>query len=216
MKSTSNSTVGEVLAKVQGNMVPANQVNREPHLNTMTQSADVNVYQVAPGFFAYTSSMAIDTDGSDPDPDHDHQDQTTWQDTEGNDLGAHHVPYYVLGSVCYDGEAPCKWFYFAEHDIAARQFALIFYGDLSIGAVFGDTQGPPGGDARELGEASVKSAQLLGIPSSGTDGGVEDGVTVVVFSGREWIIDGTNSTLNDTAQERVQEALDTLGAALRE
>jgi hypothetical protein len=38
---------------------------------------------------------------------------TTWQDDNGNYLGAHHVPYYVLGDVCYDGQAPCKWFYYA-------------------------------------------------------------------------------------------------------
>jgi len=54
---------------------------------------NVNVYQVAAGVFAYTSSMAIDDDGSDPDPDPDHQGSTTWQDSSGAQLGAHHVPY---------------------------------------------------------------------------------------------------------------------------
>ena len=182
--SSSNYTAHQVLAGVKANMTPSKKVNSEPHRNTQTQKLDVNVYQVASGFFAYTSSMAIDTDGSDPDPDPDHQDQTAWQDDNGDSLGAHHVPYYVLGSICPDRQSPCKWFHYAEHNITGLQFALIFYDGQCIGAVFGDTQGPSsGGIARELGEASVKSAQLLGIPSSGRDGGVDDGVTVVVFAG---------------------------------
>ncbi len=214
MTASTNYTPGEVLARVQANMTPSNMVNSEPHINTQTGDFNVNVYQVTTGFFAYTSSMAIDTDGSDPDPDPDHQDQTAWQDDDGNYLGAHHVPFYVLGDICYDGQSPCKWFYYDEHNITGLQFALIFYNGQCIGAVFGDTQGPPGGDARELGEASVKSAELLGIPSSGTTGGVDNGVTVVVFSGSQWVVHGTNSTLNANAQALIQKALNTLGSAL--
>ena len=214
--SSSNYTAHQVLAGVKANMTPSKKVNSEPHRNTQTQKLDVNVYQVASGFFAYTSSMAIDTDGSDPDPDPDHQDQTAWQDDNGDSLGAHHVPYYVLGSICPDRQSPCKWFCYAEHNITGLQFALIFYDGQCIGAVFGDTQGPSsGGDARELGEASVKSAQLLGIPSSGTTGGVDNGVTVVVFSGSHWVVHGTNSTLNANAQALVEKALNTLGSALQ-
>ena len=207
-------TPDRVLVGVKANMRPSKKVNKEPHRNTQTQKLDVNVYQVAKGFFAYTSSMAIDTDGSDPDPDRDHQNHSTWQDDNGHSLGAHHVPYYVLGDICPDRRSPCKWFHYREHNITGRQFALIFFQHQCIGAVFGDTQGPPGGDARELGEASVKSAQLLGIPSSGTTGGVDDGVTVVVFSGPEWVVHGTNNTLNAHAQALVPKALNTLGSAL--
>src|SRR5579884_1757835 len=95
-------TAAEVLAGVKKNSTAANQVNTKPHINTMTRAMNVNVYQVASGVFAYTSSMAIDTDGSDSDPDPDHQSQTTWTDDNGAYLGAHHVPYYVLGDYCYD------------------------------------------------------------------------------------------------------------------
>src|SRR5262249_10243409 len=212
--SSSNWTAAQVLSGVQRDMVSSKQVNTKPHINTMTRAMNVNVYQVASGIFAYTSSMAIDDDGSDPDPDPDHQDQTTWQDDNGAQLGAHHVPYYVLGDVCYDGVSPCQWFYYAEHNITGLQFALIFYNGKCIGAVFGDTQGPPGGDARELGEASVESATLLGIPNSGTTGGVDNGVTVVVFSGSQWVVHGTNATLKDNAQALIQKALNTLGPQL--
>src|SRR6516165_11927967 len=98
--SSSNYTAHQVLARVKANMTPSKKVNSEPHRNTMTQKLDVNVYQVATGFFAYTSSMAVDTDGSDPDPDSDHQKHTAWKDNDGNQLAAHHVPFYVLGDVC--------------------------------------------------------------------------------------------------------------------
>ncbi len=158
--------------------------------------------------------MAVDTDGSDPDPDH--QSSTTWIDDGNAFLGAHRVPYYVLGDYCYDKVSPCPHFYYAERDIAGLQFALIFYNDKVIGAVFGDMQGDSvtptsDNDSRELGEAAVESASLLGIPSSGTTGGVDSGVTVVIFSGASWIVHGTNGTLNANAQAKVQEALNLLG-----
>jgi len=212
-------TPAQVLAGVQANMTSANKVNSKPHINTMTRAQNVNVYQVAPGVYAYTSGMAIDTDGSDSDPDPDHQGQTTWTDSNGKYLGAHHVPFYVLGDDCWDRKSPCPHFFYQEHNMTGRQFALIFYNGNVIGAIFGDTQTAndqttSDNDSRELGEASVKAAQLLGIPSSGTTGGVDNGVTVVMFSGPSWVVNGTNANLNANTQARVQEALDSLGASM--
>ena len=212
-------TAAEVLAGVQKNSTAANQVNTKPHINTMTRAMNVNVYQVAPGVYAYTSSMAIDDDGSDPDPDPDHQGDTTWHDSAGKALGAHHVPYYVLGDDCWDRKTPCPHFFYKEHGMSGRQFALMFYKGKVIGSIFGDTQTANNqttsdNDSRELGEASVKAAQLLGIPSSGTTGGVDNGVTVVMFSGPSWVVNGTNATLNTNTQALVQKALDSLGASM--
>jgi len=228
-----NYTPQQILSGVQSHMTSAVQVNTLPHINTMTRAMNVNVYQVTTGVFAYTSSMAIDDDGSDPDPDPDHQNQTTWQDSSGAQLGAHHVPFYVLGDDCWDTEkghfiAQCPHFYYVDHNITGLQFALIFYNGKVIGAVFGDTQGTDNtstssNDSRELGEASVEAAVLLGIPSSGTTGGVDNGVTVVIFSGPDWVVQGTNKgtgpvgsatgSLNGNAQALVQKALNTLGVA---
>lgn len=212
-------TAAEVLAGVKKNSTKANQVNTKPHINTMTRAMNVNVYQVAAGVYAYTSSMAIDDDGSDPDPDPDHQGDTTWHDSAGKALGAHHVPFYVLGDDCWDRKTPCPHFFYKEHGMSGRQFALMFYNGKVIGSIFGDTQTANNqttsdNDSRELGEASVKAAQLLGIPSSGTTGGVDNGVTVVMFSGPSWVVNGTNANLNANAQALVQKALDTLGAAM--
>lgn len=217
--SGGNFTAAQVLAGVQAAMTGAKQVNTQPHINTMTRARNVNVYQVVSGVYAYASGMAIDTDGSDPDPDPDHQGQTTWTDNSGAPLGSHRVPYYVLGDDCFDRRSPCPHFYYVEHAITGLQFALIFYNGRVTGAVFGDTQGTDitptsNNDSRELGEASVKAAINLGIPSSGTTGGVENGVTVVIFSGPQWVVRGTNNTLDANAQAMVQRALNTLGSGL--
>src|SRR2546421_4005020 len=100
-------TAAEVLAGVKKNSTTANKVNSKPHINTMTRAKNVNVYQVATGVYAYSSSLAVDTDGSDRDPDPDHQNQTTFTTSDGKNLGAHHVPLYVLGDACSDGRSPC-------------------------------------------------------------------------------------------------------------
>jgi hypothetical protein len=212
-------TAAQVLAGVQKNSTTANKVNTKPHINTMTRAMNVNVYQVTPGVYAYSSSLAVDTDGSDPDPDPDHQGETTFQDSNGKQLGAHHVPFFVLGDDCWDRKSPCPHFFYKEHGIKGRQFALMFYKGKVIGAIFGDTQTANNqttsdNDSRELGEASVKAASLLGINPSGTSGGVNSGVTVVILSGSQWVVNGTNANLNATAQGLVQKALDTLGASM--
>jgi len=209
-------TAAQVLAGVKSHSTTSTKVNTKPHINTMTRAMNVNVYQVATGVYAYSSSMAIDDDGSDPDPDPDHQGDTTFQDSNGKQLAAHHVPFYVLGDDCWDKKTPCPHFFYKEHGISGRQFALVFYKSKVIGAIFGDTQTgndqtTSSNDSRELGEASVKAASLLGIPSSGTTGGVDNGVTVVIFSGSSWVVNGTNANLSNNAQALVQKALNTLG-----
>ena len=212
-------TAAEVLAGVKKNMTTEKKVNTKAHINTMTRAKNVNVFQVASGVFAYTSSLAVDDDGSDPDPDPDHQGETTFQDSNGKQLAAHHVPFYVLGDDCFDRKSPCPHFFYKEHNIKGRQFALMFYKSKCIGAIFGDTQTgndqtTSDNDSRELGEASVKAASSLGIPSSGTTGGVDNGVTVVIFSGSSWVVNGSNANLNANAQALVSKALDSLGAKM--
>ena len=95
----------------------------------------------------------------------------------------------------------------------------MFYKGKVIGAIFGDTQTgnnqtTSDNDSRELGEASVEAAALLGIPSSGTTGGVDNGVTVVIFSGSSWVVNGTNANLSANAQAMVTKALNSLGTSL--
>jgi hypothetical protein len=158
-------TAAQVLAGVKKNSTNANKVNSSPHINTMTRAKNVNVYQVTPGVYAYSSGLAVDDDGSDPDPDPDHQGQTTFQDSNGKQLAAHHVPFYVLGDDCWDRKKPCPHFFYKENNIKGRQFALMFYKSKCIGAIFGDTQTgndqtTSDNDSRELGEASAPPVVL--------------------------------------------------------
>ena len=48
-------TAAQVLAGVKKNSTTANKVNSKPHINTMTRAMNVNVYQVVPGVYAYSS-----------------------------------------------------------------------------------------------------------------------------------------------------------------
>jgi hypothetical protein len=119
--SSPTFTAAQVLAGVKANSTKANQVNTKPHINTMTRAMNINVYQVATGVYAYSSSLAVDDDGSDPDSDPDHQNQTTFQDSNGKQLAAHHVPFYVLGDDCWDRKTPCPHFFYKEHNISGRE-----------------------------------------------------------------------------------------------
>src|SRR5215470_1069964 len=67
-QASGDYTAAQVLAGVKKNMTGSKQVNSKPHINTMTRAMNVNVYQVAPGVYSYTSSLAVDDDGSDPNP----------------------------------------------------------------------------------------------------------------------------------------------------
>ncbi|CAK5006089.1 unnamed protein product [Meloidogyne enterolobii] len=87
-KSGADVTPAEALKFVNSKMTKSNQVNKKPHINTMSKK-DVNVYEVKTGIYAYASGLAVDTDGSDPDDDPDHQDETKWKDSDGDSIGAH-------------------------------------------------------------------------------------------------------------------------------
>jgi hypothetical protein len=154
-------------------------------------------------YYAVVSSMAVDTDGSDSDSDPTHQSQTMWQDARGSHMSAKSVPYYVLPDV----PTSLPNFYYENVNISGMQLASIVY-PASIPsraklvyAVFGDTQGPPGGDANDIGEASQAAAGPLGIGTSGISGGVDNDVLYVYSTGAANRITpsngyiGTNATL---------------------
>jgi len=44
--------------------------------------------------------------------------------------------------------------------------------------------------------------------------GVDNGVTVVIFSGSSWVVNGTNTNLNANAQAQVTNALNSLGTSM--
>jgi len=126
------------------------------------------------GVIWWTADFDVDCDGgsgstcrSDPDylPD------TSAVDSSGNPLDASTLPFIVI-------PLPSSRFRYGDHGISAGQVALVLYGDRMIYGIFGDA-----GPSAIIGEGSFAMAQALGIPSSPRTGGVDSGVTYLVFTG---------------------------------
>lgn len=122
----------------------------------------------------WTADLDIDCDGgrgaicmSDPDylPD------TSAVDSTGAPLDASTLPFIVI-------PLASTRFRYADHGIRAGQVALVLYGGRMVFGIFGDA-----GPSSIIGEASFAMAEALGIPSSPRTGGVDSGVTYLVFTG---------------------------------
>lgn len=135
-------------------------------------TADIPVCQTA-NVIWWQADMDIDCDGgqgaicmSDPDylPD------TSGVDSHGNPLDASTLPFIVI-------PLASTRFRYADHGIRAGQVAVVLYQDRMAYGIFGDA-----GPASIIGEASFAMAEALGIPSNPRTGGVDSGVTYLVFT----------------------------------
>jgi hypothetical protein len=122
----------------------------------------------------WTADFDIDCDGgrgaicmSDPDylPD------TSAVDSHGAPLDASTLPFIVI-------PLASTRFRYTDYGIRAGQVALVLYGGRMAFGIFGDA-----GPAAIIGEGSFAMAEALGIPSSPRTGGVDAGVTYLVFTG---------------------------------
>ncbi len=138
----------------------------------------------------WTADLDVDCDGgrgaicmSDPDylPD------TSAVDSMGNPLDASTLPFIVI-------PLASARFRYTDYAIRAGQIALVIYGDRMVFGIFGDA-----GPAAIIGEASFAMAEALGIPSSPRTGGVDSGVTYLVFTGT-----GARVTHNEDHAEAVR------------
>lgn len=121
----------------------------------------------------WTADMDIDCDGgqgsicmSDPY----YMASTSAVDSLGNPLDASTLPFIVI-------PLPSTRFRYADYGIRTGQVALVMYGNRMAFGIFGDA-----GPSSAIGEASFAMAQQLGIPSSPISGGVDSGVTYLVFT----------------------------------
>jgi hypothetical protein len=89
------------------------------------------------------------------------------------------VPYYVIPDAVQNG-GPQTRFKYTQNNIQPGAVAAIIYRGKLVYAVFAD-EGPTYG----IGEASIATARLLGIPSSPVDGGTDGPVAYIVFTGKE-------------------------------
>lgn len=143
----------------------------------------------------WDADMDIDCDGglgsvcmSDPD----YMPETSGVDSMGNPLDASTLPFIVI-------PLASSRFRYADYGIRTGTVALVMYGDQMVFGIFGDA-----GPASIIGEASFAMAEALGIPSSPRTGGVDSGVTYLVFTGT-----GTRVSRNEDHDEAV-----TLGESL--
>jgi hypothetical protein len=129
-----------------------------------------------PGAFFWTSSMNVDCDGKTTaqcnlQTDPSYQDQTSLTDSHGAPLDAAVLPYVVI-------PLPSSIFNAPDAGIELGSVVAVLYkGQLNFG-VYGD-EGPP----NIIGEASYAMANSLGIDPDPATGGVESGVTYIVFTG---------------------------------
>jgi hypothetical protein len=121
----------------------------------------------------WTADMDIDCDGgqgaicmSDPS----YQSTTSEVDSHGNALDASTLPFIVI-------PLPSTRWRYASSGIALGQVALVIYNGRMQFGIFGD-EGP----SSIIGEASYAMAEALGVPSSPISGGVDSGVTYLVFT----------------------------------
>jgi len=122
----------------------------------------------------WAADFDVDCDGgrgavcmSDPDylPD------TSAVDSLGRPLDASTLPFIVI-------PLASSRFRYVDHGIQTGQVALVLYGSRMAFGIFGDA-----GPAAIIGEGSYAMAEALGIPSSPRTGGVDSGVTYLVFTG---------------------------------
>ncbi|MGW2562779.1 glycoside hydrolase family 75 protein [Streptomyces sp. NPDC001514] len=137
------------------------------------EPADVPVCGTSDAVF-WEADMDIDCDGwptrecnSDVDPYF--QSETAYSDSEGDPLSSEHVPFIVVPG------ASSRWDY-SDSGIRGGSVAAVIYRGRVVYAVVGDV-----GPSNIIGEASWATADALGIDPDPQTGGVNSGVTYIVF-----------------------------------
>ncbi|MDI1430107.1 glycoside hydrolase family 75 protein [Polyangium sorediatum] len=126
------------------------------------------------GALWWTADMDIDCDGGQGaacKADPYYQSETAAVDARGKPLDASTLPFVVVPKSSHGFD------YRAQGLKMGSVVAVLYKGNVEYG-ILGDV-GPTG----ILGEASYAMAEKLGIPSSPISGGVDSGVTYVVFTG---------------------------------
>ncbi|MFE6165128.1 glycoside hydrolase family 75 protein [Streptomyces sp. NPDC056486] len=99
------------------------------------------------------------------------QNATAFQESNGRQLSAEHLPYIVVPGVSR------HWSH-TEHGITGGSVAAVIHEGKVLYAVVGDT-----GPTDLIGEASYAAAKSLGINPDPRSGGTDAGVTYIVFDG---------------------------------
>ena len=172
-------TAQELLALTQ----TCNQVPGTTKFKTdQGQSATVPICQLN-GAVWWRADADIDCDGgtsTECKSDPDYMSETSAKDSKGNFINSAQVPFFVV-------PLPSNGFDPKTHGIKTSWSgwgtpgAMLYNGKLIYG-VYADA-GPTG----VIGELSYRAAELLGINPSPISGGVDSGVTYIVFTGSNYV-----------------------------
>jgi hypothetical protein len=131
------------------------------------------------GAVFWNADMDVDCDGGQSAicmNDASYLPDTSATDSQGNPLDASTLPYFVI-------PLPSNGFDYAQQGIQLGSVgAVIYNGQIQYG-IFGD-EGPKG----MIGEASYAMASLLGVDPDPNTGGVDSGVTYLVFQGPTGVV----------------------------
>jgi len=163
-------TAEQLLAKTTNCDSP---VTKDPLQTDEDAPSDVNVCGMKGAVFM-KADMDIDCDGQETDQcnsdtDCCFQNDTTFHQSDGQPLNSAELPYIVLP----ESSDNWKW---EDNGIDGGSVVAVIYNNKITYAVFGDTDSP-----NKAGEASYATAKSLGIDPDPKSGGVDDGVTYIVF-----------------------------------
>ena len=164
-------TASQLLAKVRTCTV----VSHGKYATDDGESSTVNICKQGSAFF-WKADMDIDCDGvrtsnCNEDTDPWYQDQTSFETSQGRPFQADRTHYFVI-------PLPSSRFNYASNGIRPGSVAAVIYNNKVVYAVFAD-EGPN----NIIGEASYATASALGIDPNPETGGVDSGVTYIVFPG---------------------------------
>ncbi|WP_433293864.1 glycoside hydrolase family 75 protein [Actinoplanes sp. CA-030573] len=164
-------TAAQLLAKVSSCTVASNG----KYATDDGGSSTVNICKKGSAYF-WKADMDIDCDGvrtskCNENTDPWYQDQTSFETSAGNSFQADKTHYFVI-------PLPSSRFNYSSKGIKPGSVAAIIYNNKVVYAVFAD-EGP----SNIIGEASYATAQALGINPDPENGGVDSGVTYIVFPG---------------------------------
>jgi len=183
-RAASDFHVDDLLAKVQN----CHPVSNGKYETDDEGNPQINICGIDGAFF-WKADMDIDCDGKrtgvcNENTDDAYQPETSAVDSHGRPLDASKLPYVVI-------PLPSRRFDYEARGLQLGQVVgVVFNGKIAFG-VFGD-EGPDD----IIGEASFAMARELGIPSDPNLGGVDNGVTYIVFTGDDAVV----SRLEDHAE----------------
>ena len=179
-------TTSQILAAIQPFLTESNKVNPNTPLLTSYGTGPIYIYRLPgtnPQVLVYTSSGAIDCDGITTSQcsittDPSYYPDTAFHTSTDQPLDASTLPFYVLPI------AGSQYFDYSVNNIAGGQLGLAIYGNNMNFGVLGDENA----DAQATGEISYAMASSLGIDPDPNNGGIETGVTYILFTGSSNIV----------------------------